>query len=184
MSLLKIEYFAEDKDEFTEPTSAYDDDAGYDLYSAETITILPRTCEGVNCKFITAIPRGYYGQICSRSSLVENNLITAEGGVIDSGYRGQWFVILINHGKECFNVVPGDKIAQVIFIKKETVEFVRVKRIEQLELSKRVCARFGSSGKKRKKIAFVEPSPSTSDDIDDNNDDNEITESEGLIFIE
>ena len=184
MSFLKIQYFAEDKDEFTEPTSAYDDDAGYDLYSAETITILPRTCEGVNCKFITAIPRGYYGQICSRSSLVKNNLITAEGGVIDSGYRGQWFVILINHDKECFNVAPGDKIAQVIFIKKETVEFVRVKRIEQLELSKRGCARFGSSDKKRKKIAFVEPSPSTSDDIDDNNDDNEITESEGLIFID
>ena len=184
MSFLKIQYFAEDKDEFTEPTSAYDDDAGYDLYSAETITILPRTCEGVNCKFITAIPRGYYGQICSRSSLVKNNLITAEGGVIDSGYRGQWFVILINHGKECFNVAPGDKIAQVIFIKKEIVEFVRVKRIEQLELSKRGCARFGSSGKKKKKIAFVEPSPSTSNDIDDNSDDNEIIESEGLIFID
>ena len=135
-------------------------------------------------KFKTAIPRGYYGQICSRSSLVKNNLITAEAGVIDSGYRGHWFFILINHGIECFNVAPGDKIAQVIFIKKETVEFVRVKRIEQIELSKRGCARFGSSGKKRKKIAFVEPSPSTSGDIDDNNDDNEITESEGLIFID
>ena len=184
MSFLKIQYFAEDKDEFTEPTSAYDDDAGYDLYSAETITILPRTCEGVNCKFITAIPRGYYGQICSRSSLVKNNLITAEGGVIDSGYRGQWFVILINHGKECFNVAPGDKIAQVIFIKKETVEFVRVKRIDQLELSKRGCARFGCSGKKRKKIAFVEPSPSTVKASDDSDDDNEITEIENLIFID
>ena len=116
--------------------------------------------------------------------MVKNNLITAEGGAIDSGYRGEWFVILINHGKECFNVAPGDKIAQVIFIKKETVKFARVKRIEQLELSKRGCARFGSSGKKRKKIAFVEPSPSTVKASDDSDDDNEITETENLIFID
>ena len=51
MSILKVPYFGLESDEFTVPTVAYGDDAGYDLFSAETITILPRTCEGINCKF-------------------------------------------------------------------------------------------------------------------------------------
>ena len=83
MSILKVPYFGLESDEFTVPTVAYGDDAGYDLFSAETITILPRTCEGINCKFSTAIPRGYFGKIESRSSLIRHNLITAEGGVMD-----------------------------------------------------------------------------------------------------
>ena len=78
MSVLKVQYCGCDSEEFTVPTIAYGDDAGYDLYSAETITILPQSCEGVNCKFSTAIPRGYFGKIYSRSSLVKHNFITAE----------------------------------------------------------------------------------------------------------
>ena len=136
MSVLKVQYYGVDSDEFTEPTIAYGDDAGYDLYSAETITIVPHTCEGINCKFSTAIPRGYFGKIYSRSSLVKDHLVTAEGGVMDSGYRGEWFVILFNHGKKCFNIKPGDKIAQVVFMKKEFVEFVRMKDYNKLEYLK------------------------------------------------
>ena len=124
MSVLKVQYYSND-DEFTLPTIAYGDDAGYDLYSAETITILPQSCEGVNCKFNMAIPRGNYGKVYSRSSLVKH-IITAEAGVIDSGFRGGLFVFLFNHGKELFTIKPGDKIAQIVFMKKETVEFVKV----------------------------------------------------------
>ena len=113
MSILKVPYFGLDSDEFTVPTIAYGDDAGYDLFSAETITILPRTCEGINCKFSTAIPRGYFGKIESRSSLVKNNLITAEGGVMDTGYRGEWFVILFNHGEKPFTVNQGIKLLRL-----------------------------------------------------------------------
>ena len=118
MSVLKVQYYSDD-DELTLPTIAYGDDAGYDLYSAETITILPQSCEGVNCKFNMAIPRGYYGQICSHSSLVKHHVITTEAGIIDSGFRGELFVFLFNHGKELFTIKPGDKIAQMVFMKKQ-----------------------------------------------------------------
>ena len=160
MSILKVQYYGVDSDEFTEPTIAYGDDAGYDLYLAETITIVPHTCEGINCKFSTAIPRGYFGKIYSRSSLVKDHLLTAEEGVMDSGYRGEWFVILFNHGKKCFNIKPGDKIAQVVFMKKEFVEFVRVKDYDKLGVSERGNFGFGGSGsKKRKKNEFTESQP-------------------------
>ena len=160
MSILKVPYFAFESDEFTVPTIAYSDDAGYDLFSAETITILPRSCEGINCKFSTAIPRGYFGKIESRSSLVRHSLITAEGGVMDSGYRGEWFVILFNHGEKPFTVKPGDKIAQVVFMKKEFVEFVKVDNLDKLLHTERNIKGFGSSGSKKRRIEFTESQPS------------------------
>ena len=154
MSVLKVQYYSHD-DEFTLPTIAYGDDAGYGLYSAETVTILPQSCESVNCKFNMAIPRGYYAQICSRSSLLKHHLITAEAGVIDSVFRGELFVFLFNHGKELFTVKPEDKIAQMIFMKKETVEFVKVDDLFKLGQTERGDRGFGSSGfKKRKHLEF------------------------------
>ena len=167
MSILKVQYYGVDSDEFTEPAIAYGDDAGYDLYSAETITIVPHTCEGINCKFSTAIPRWYFGKIYSCASLVKDHLVTAEGGAMGSGYRGEWFVILFNHGKKCFNIKPGDKIAQVVFMKKEFVEFVRVKDYDKLGVSERGKFGFGSSGSKRRKIEFTESQPPPESESDE-----------------
>ena len=167
MSALKVQYYSNDY-EFILPSIAYGDDAGYDLYSAETVTILPQSCEGVNCKFNMAIPRGYFGKICSRSSLVKHHFITAEARVIDSGFRGELFVFLFNHGKELFTIKPGNKIAQMIFMKKETVEFVKVDDLFKLGKTERGDSGFGSSGsKKRKYIEFTESQP-LPDDV--NND--------------
>ena len=151
MSVLKVQYYSNDP-EFTVPTIAYGDDAGYDLYSAETITILPHSCEGVNCKFNMAIPQGYFGKIYSRSGLVKRKSITAEGGVLDSGFRGDVFVFLFNHGAELFTVKPGDKIAQLVFMKKETVEFVKVDDFFKLGKSERGTLGFGSSDSKKVKM--------------------------------
>ena len=170
MSILKVQYVGFDCDNFTEPTIANSDDAGYDLYSAETIIIVPNTCEGINCKFSTAIPRGYFGKIYSRSSLVKHNFITAEGGIMDSGYRGDWFVILFNHGKKCFTVKPGDKIAQVVFMKKETVEFVRVKDYDELGVTQRGKFGFGSSRSKKRKIEFSESQPLPEEEEEEENE--------------
>ena len=170
MSILKVPYFGLESDEFTVPTVAYGDDAGYDLFSAETITILPRTCEGINCKFSTAIPQGYFGKIESRSSLVRHNLITAEDGVMDSGYRGEWFVILFNHGEKPFIVKPGDKIAQVVFMKKEVVEFVKVDNLDKLLHTERNIQGFGSSGSKKRRIEFTESQPSPENSYESDSD--------------
>ena len=122
------------------------------MYSAETISILPSTCEGVNCKFMISIPQGYYGKIFSRSGLIKRKSVVAEGGVIDSGYRGHVFVFLFNHGKCIFNVKPGDKVAQFVFMKKETVEFVIVNDYFKLLESERGKSGFGSSDSKKVKF--------------------------------
>ena len=150
MSVLKVQYYSND-DEFTLPTIAYGDDAGYDLYSAETVTILPQSCEGVNCKFNMAIPQGYFGKVYSCSSLVKHHIITAEAGIIDSGFRGELFVFLFNHGKELFTIKTRDKVAQMVFMKKETVEFVKVDDLFKLGKTERGDNGFGSSGSKKKK---------------------------------
>ena len=172
MSVLKVQYYSND-DEFTLPTVAYGDDAEYELYSAETVTILPQSCEGVNCKFHMAIPRGYFGKVYSRSSLVKHHIITAEAGAIDSGFRGELFVFLFNHGKELFTIKPGDKIAQMVFMKKETVEFVKVDDLFKLGKTERGDNGFGSSGSKKRKIEFTESQP-LPDYNDSNSSDNEV----------
>ena len=130
MSVLKVQYYSNNS-EFTVPTNAYGDDTGYDLYAAETITILPQLCEGVNCAFNMAIPQGYFAKIYSRSGLLKHNMVTAEAWVIDSGYRGELFVFLFNHGKELFTIHTGDKVAQMVFMKKEKVEFVKADSLNE-----------------------------------------------------
>ena len=127
MSLFSVQYYS-DNPEFTVPTNAYGDDAGYDLYAAETVTILPHSCEGVNCAFHMAIPQGYYGKIFSHSGFVKHHLITAEGGVIDS---------VFNHGKDLYTFNTGAKVAQIVFMKKEKVEFIKVDSLHKLGLTKR-----------------------------------------------
>ena len=148
---MKVQYYSNNS-EFTLPTNAYGDDAGYDLYAAETITILPQSCEGVNCAFNMAIPQGYFGKIYSRSGLLKHYLITAEAGVIDSGFRGDVFVFIFNHRKELYTIHPGDKVAQIVFMKKEKVEFVKVDSFDQLGQTKRGECGFGSSDSKKVKF--------------------------------
>ena len=151
MSLFPVQYFSNNP-EFTVPTNAYGDDAGYDLYAAETVTILPQSCEGVNCAFNMAIPQGYFGKIYLGSGFVKHHLITAEGGVIDSEYRSEIFVFVFNHRKELYTFNTGAKVAQIVFMKKEKVEFIRVHSLDQLGLTKRGSSGFGSSDSKRVKF--------------------------------
>ena len=122
MSVLPVQYYSGNS-KFTLPTSAYDDDAGYDVFAAETVTLLPRSCEGVNCAFHMAIPQGYFGENFSRSGLTKHHLITAESGFIDSDYGGLLFVFLMNHGTDLYTVKTGEKIAQIVFMKKQKVEY-------------------------------------------------------------
>ena len=162
MSLLPVQYYSGNP-EFTVPTNAYGDDAGYDLYAAETVTILPQSCEGVNCAFHMAIPQGYYGKIFSRSVFVKHHLITAEGGVIGSGYRGEFYVFVFNHGKDLYTFNTGAKVAQIVFMKKEKVEFIRVDSLNKLGRTKRGGSGFGSSD--LKKVKFEEENNKEKDKV-------------------
>ena len=149
MSVLPVQYYTNNS-VFTVPTKAYGDAAGYDLFAAETVTMLPHSCEGVNCKFYMAIPQGYFGKVFSRSGLTKHQIIMAEAGVIDSDYRGEIFVILINHGREIYTVEVGERVAQIIFMKKENVEFIKVNKPTDLGKTKRGSFGFGSTGIKKK----------------------------------
>ena len=120
--------------------------AGYDLYAAEATNILPKSHGIVSLDWRWAIPKGFYGKIFSRSGLFLNYLITAEAGVIDSGFREIVKVLLFNHSEEVFSVKIGNRIAQVVFMEKFDVNFDMVKCPEMLDKSVRNEGSFGSTG--------------------------------------
>ena len=90
-----------------------------------------------------SIPKGYYGEICPRSGLALKNGVVAFNGTIDSGYLGVVYVLLFNFSNDNFSVEKGNRIAQIIFKKYETVSFLFEEFIFDIE---RGIKAFGSSG--------------------------------------
>ena len=92
-----------------------------------------------------SIPKGYEGQIRGRSGLALKNGITLANGIgtIDSDYRGEVKVILINLGNEPFTINNGDRIAQLVLIKHEVINF---KLVESLDDTDRGKGGFGHTG--------------------------------------
>lgn len=106
------------------PSQATAGDAGYDLYSTEDYLLAPGERKLFKTNISAAIPFGYYGRIAPRSGLAYKHGIDVLAGVIDTGYRGDIGIILINFGPEAFPVHEGDKIAQFIIEKCHEVERV------------------------------------------------------------
>lgn len=92
-----------------------------------------------------SIPEGFEGQIRGRSGLALNHGISLANGIgtIDSDYRGEIKVILINLGDKPFTVNHGDRIAQLVIIKYERIEF---EEVEELEDTNRGSGGFGHTG--------------------------------------
>ena len=92
------------------------------------------------------VPQGYEAQVRARSGLAINHGISLANGIgtIDSDYRGEIKVILINLGKEDFLINPGDRIAQLVLIKYEKIDFDVV---ESLDETKRGAGGFGHTGR-------------------------------------
>jgi dUTP pyrophosphatase len=130
------------------PKYANKGDAGVDLHSVEDLTIIPGEIKLVKTGLAFEIPEGYEMQLRPRSGLALKNGISLVNspGTIDSGYRGEVGLILINHGKLPLEVKKGDRIAQAVFNKVETVLFDEV---NELSLSERGEGGFGSSGIKK-----------------------------------
>lgn len=105
-------------EEYGELKQAHDGDAGYDLYATQHVRIPVRGRKLVECSVSVAVPRGYVGFVCPRSGLALKHGITVLNapGVIDSGYRGRISVILANLGDEPFDIVPQDRIAQLVVL--------------------------------------------------------------------
>ena len=128
------------------PTRAYPDDAGLDLYALEAAQLAPGERASVGTGIAVEIPVGQAGIVLPRSGLAARHgiaLVNAPG-LIDSGYRGEVRVLLLNTDREStFDVAPGDRIAQLVLVRVETPE---VAEVEELALSERGEGGFGSSG--------------------------------------
>jgi dUTP pyrophosphatase len=128
------------------PTRAYDADAGLDLYAAEPATIEPGARASVGTGIAIEVPARHAGLVLPRSGLAANHGISLVNapGLIDSGYRGELRVLLLNTDREQrFEVAPGDRIAQLVIVR---VERLPVEEREELEISVRGEQGFGSSG--------------------------------------
>lgn len=126
------------------PSFAHQGDAGFDLYSCEDFVLNPGQRHLFKLGFATEFPEGYVGIIKDRSGLALKQGLTVLGGVIDSGYRGEWGVILLNTSDTPYQIKEGERIAQVIFYKVENVE---IEKTENLSNHSRGEGGFGSTGK-------------------------------------
>ena len=125
------------------PKQAHVGDAGYDLFAADYYSITPYGQALVSTGIKLAIPKNHVGLIWDKSGLA-NQGITTMGGVIDSGYRGEIKVVVKNLSEDIFNIVPGQKIAQIII---QPVAFPELSEEKITDETDRQAGAFGSSGK-------------------------------------
>ncbi len=121
--------------------------SGLDLFSANISDILIEPFERVSVPtgICISIPLGYEGQIRPRSGLFIRNGINANFGTIDSDYRGEICVLIINLSKVNFNILRGMRIAQIVFNK---IERVKLEASMELDSTLRGEKGFGSTGTK------------------------------------
>ena len=127
------------------PTYAHPGDAGMDVCSIEDVVIAPGARHLVKTGFAMELPDGLEAQVRPRSGLAIKSGITVLNtpGTIDSGYRGEVGVILINLSDVPFHVEKGMKIAQMVIAKFERAE---IEEVSELSSSERGAGGFGSTG--------------------------------------
>ncbi|MFL5955127.1 MAG: dUTP diphosphatase [Gaiellaceae bacterium] len=133
------------RDEAVVPERAYAGDAGLDLAACEQVELAPGERALVPTGLAVAIPEGYAGYVQPRSGLAAKHGISIVNtpGLVDSGYRGELRVNLVNTDpREPFVVEPGMRIAQLVILELPEVELVEV---DELPASERGVRGFGSS---------------------------------------
>jgi dUTP diphosphatase len=133
------------RDDAVLPRQAYDGDAGFDLAACEHVTLAPGERALVGTGLAVAIPEGYAGFVQPRSGLAARHGISVVNspGLVDSGYRGELCVALLNTDtRESFTVEPGMRIAQLVVL---PVPAVALLEVDELPESERGVRGFGSS---------------------------------------
>jgi dUTP pyrophosphatase len=133
------------RDDAVVPKRAYAGDAGLDLASCEHVVLAPGERATVGTGLAVAIPDGYAGYVQPRSGLAARHGITIVNapGLVDSGYRGELRVVLLNtDASEPFVVEPGMRIAQLVILPIPELDPVEV---DELPDSERGVRGFGSS---------------------------------------
>lgn len=131
------------------PGKAHNDDAGYDIATIEGYFLKPSETYMFRTGLKLQIDRdnddfhNYYIQLKERSSLGKKG-IGLRGGVLDFSYTGECLVLLTNHSDKAYQVLPGDRIAQAVI---QRVESIPVYEAVELEETQRADKGFGSSGR-------------------------------------
>ena len=135
------------KSNTTNPSYSTNNSAGLDLraHIKEEIILNPMSRVLIKTGLFIQLPEGYEAQIRPRSGLAYKNGITVLNtpGTIDSDYRGEVGVLLINLSNDSFKIKNGDRIAQMVIAKYEQAEWISV---EQLDTTQRGDGGFGSTG--------------------------------------
>ena len=126
------------------PSYGYAGDAACDLFASREVTVAPGERVQVPTGIAMAIPDGYVGLVWDKSGLSHRHGLKTLGGVIDSGYRGEVMVGIVNLSDESYTFEKYHKVAQLVVQRKEMVEIVEVDALEDAERGDRG---FGSSGK-------------------------------------
>jgi dUTP pyrophosphatase len=127
------------------PAHAYAGDAGVDLACCEAVALAPGERAIVSTGLAVAIPEGYAGFVQPRSGLAARHGISVVNspGLIDSGYRGEIHVVLLNTDRErTFTAEAGERIAQLVVL---PVPELAVREVDELPPSERGVRGFGSS---------------------------------------
>ena len=129
--------------EARKPKKAHQDDAAFDVFSAQAGTIAPKKWLEFRTGIAMQLPQGYYGKFASRSGLMFKHDIHAFHGTIDNGYRGEMVVRLFNYSDVPFEVKIGDRVAQLVILPYLQADGIEV---EELEGTERGSSGFGSTG--------------------------------------
>lgn len=127
------------------PSYAHPSDAGMDVRSVEDLVLAPGKRALVHTGLVMLLPPLYEAQVRPRSGLALKHGVTVLNtpGTIDSGYRGEVCVILVNLGEEDFRVCKGDKIAQIVIAPVTQPEIVETDVLDETD---RGAGGFGSTG--------------------------------------
>ena len=129
------------------PAYATEQSAGVDLRANLEAPVVLRPLERtlVPTGLYIALPKGYEAQVRPRSGLAIKHGITVlnSPGTVDADYRGELRTILVNLGTEPFEIVPGERIAQMVIARHEQVEW---EEVDQLDETRRGTGGFGSTG--------------------------------------
>lgn len=119
--------------------------AGADVFAAADVRIEPGSAALVPTGLFLEIPEGFEAQVRPRSGLALKHGVTLlnSPGTIDADYRGEVKIIMVNHGKQVFEVKKGDRIAQLVIHEVERVTF---EEASELKPTKRGEGGFGSTG--------------------------------------
>lgn len=128
------------------PVKAHPDDAAFDLFARQSVTLSPGVVTLIPTGLFLELPVGYEAQVRPRSGLALRHGLTVlnSPGTIDAGYRGEVGIIMINTGTQAYNVKRGERVAQMVIQK---LPEVTLQLVEELSETDRGAGGFGSTGK-------------------------------------